>query len=300
MRLFDMKSKIIPIQSQHFLRSWIFFLTLVVSLATGSFFPTQIHAATQGKRSVNGIPISEYKEQIRFIDMEINTLQSNMNFLKFKVERMKIESRFVPPKMKESIEFKKSKLKALRALRNHYQNIIGKKKKPSVAPARPKQTKKTKLVHKASKGNIDKKIINRVKDAGLADWLEPISQAPCTYLTTRLPILFSSGSAKIPKGYQSFLKKLAGFLKNYDVRILVKGYADTDPIHTKKYPSNLELGASRAGAIARALIGYGIKPSVFEVASTGEYRFISQKPVKWKNLQRHATIQILFPDCRKP
>ncbi len=277
-------------------------LAVAFVLAAAFLSPEQIYAAVQGETPENSIIISEYKDQIRFIDSEIQTLKSNMNFLQFKIDRMESESRFVPPEMRKSIEFKKSKLKALKSLRNRYQKMIPEKKvsrptKPrqqaNNAPATSVTPVKVKKVH-------DNNIMAQVNKAGLADWLEPIPQAPCTYLTTRLPILFSSGSAEIPKGYQSFLKKLAGFLKNYDVHILVKGYADTDPIHTKKYPSNLELGASRAGAIARALMGYGIKPSVFEVASTGQYRFISQQPLKWKNLQRHATIQILFPDCRKP
>ncbi len=280
-------------QNPYSLIAWIFFLALAAALLPFA----QIHADTQGRMPGNNFSTPGYKEQIRFIDLEIEKLQSNMNFLQFKIEQMESEHRFVPPKMRESIKFKKFKLKALRSLRNRYENLIHKGKEPLSSDIPSKTMQQTNDI---SVERIYGNIMNQVKNAGLSDWLEPLSQSPCTCLATRLPILFSSGSAKIPKGYQSFLQKLASFLKNHDVRILVKGYADTDPIHTKQYPSNLELGASRAASIARALMGYGIKPSVFEVASTGEYRFISRKPVKWKNLQRHATIQILFPDCKNP
>ena len=93
-------------------------------------------------------------------------------------------------------------------------------------------------------------IEDAVKKAGLEDWVEVMeSDGSCAKINNTLPILFSSGSAALAKEYKSFLRKLARFLKPYDVKIYVNGYADPDPIHTKKYPSNLELGASRAANV---------------------------------------------------
>ncbi len=306
---------------QHRTRTLYYILAL---LLTALVFTQPLHANTDqsAKQSRLNENIAEYQEQIQFIDMEIDTLKTNLRFLQVKIDRMKIQSRQIPEKMKLSVIFKKNKIETLTSLREYYWNLLNEEKRTAAAISPPKKmvTKSRPASQPIEKQNEDHKkplaknptpsikkenyggnqIVKQIHDAGLSNWLAVLSQGNCTCLETRLPILFSSGSAKIPKGYQSFLKKLAQFIKDYDVRILVKGYADTDPINTRQYPSNLELGASRASAIARALMHYGIKPSVFEVASTGEYRFTSKVPVKWKKLQRHAVIRILFPDCRKP
>ncbi len=280
-------------------KPYIPILVVFSCLLTVFLLPFAIHADTQSRIPGNDFASAGYKEQIRFIDMEIKQLQKNMEFLQFKIEQMESDSRFVPPKMRESIKFKLFKLKSLRSLRKRYETLIHKEGGNPVP-----QHSSTPISHgdqTPGTANINPnhtEIMAKVSKAGLSDWLEPLPGKGCTCLETRLPILFSSGSAKIPRGYKSFLKKLAQFIKDYDVRILIKGYADTDPINTRQYPSNLELGASRASAIARALMTYGIKPSVFEVTTTGEYRFASKEPVKWKKLQRHAVIRILFPNCR--
>jgi flagellar motor protein MotB len=72
----------------------------------------------------------------------------------------------------------------------------------------------------------------------------------------RLPILFASGSAnaKVAKEYKTFLKNLLVLVKSHDIIVVVEEYADTDPIHSKKYRSNFELGATRAANVAYILI----------------------------------------------
>ncbi|MCA1794083.1 MAG: OmpA family protein, partial [Desulfobacteraceae bacterium] len=92
----------------------------------------------------------------------------------------------------------------------------------------------------------------------------------------------------------AFFKDLAGLIKGHDVRIVVDGYADTDPINTRQYPSNFELGAARAAAVVHALVEKGIKSGVFKIGSTAQYRFDAQKTTEWKHLQRHVTIAVFF------
>jgi len=98
----------------------------------------------------------------------------------------------------------------------------------------------------------------------------------------------------VSKEYQSFFKKLASFLKPYDVKVLVNGYADTFPIRTKQYPSNFELGAARAANIIHALVKQGLKPSIFKIETTGEYRFAAKEPSKQKSFQRRAQVTVIF------
>jgi len=133
-----------------------------------------------------------------------------------------------------------------------------------------------------------------VKKAGLNEWVEVVRIDDCVRIENRLPILFASGNARVVKEYKAFLKNFARFLKPYKVRILVDGYTDRDPIHTAKYPSNLELGATRAANIVHELVRSGIKPSVFKIATTGENRFYPQKPLKQKLLERRVQVSVII------
>ncbi|MEO0078360.1 MAG: OmpA family protein, partial [candidate division WOR-3 bacterium] len=57
--------------------------------------------------------------------------------------------------------------------------------------------------------------------------------------------------------------------------ILVTGYTDSGPLPAKLreyYPSNWEYAAARAGAVARALIAWGVTPSRVTLQSVGDRR----------------------------
>ena len=140
------------------------------------------------------------------------------------------------------------------------------------------------------KSGIEQEIIK----IGLTDWVEVSGENNCLRIKTILPILFSSGSAVVAQEYKTFLKKLALFLKPYDIKVVVSGYADTDPIKTKQYPSNFELGAARATNIVHELVKNGLKPSVFQVETTGEYRFSAQQPSSRKSFHRRAQVEVIF------
>lgn len=133
-----------------------------------------------------------------------------------------------------------------------------------------------------------------IEKSGLGDWVEIVGDGTCLRLETTLPILFPTGSAKVADEYKTFFKKLADFLKPYDVRVLVNGYADKVPIKNKKYPSNFELGATRAANIVHQMVGYGLKPSIFRVESTGKYRFEAKGMSKQKTLERRAEVTVIF------
>ncbi len=133
-----------------------------------------------------------------------------------------------------------------------------------------------------------------IEKTGLRDWVEIVGSGTCLRLETTLPILFPTGSAIIAGEYKSFFRKLAELLKPYDVKILVNGYTDTVPIHNKKYPSNFELGANRATNVIHQLVSYGLKPSIFKIESTGEYRFAAKKPSTQKAFERRAEVTVIF------
>ncbi len=227
--------------------------------------------------------VQDYQDQIIFIQSEIGKIQQDMDWLSLKIKKMEDFDRFVSKKLYRSIAFKESKIKSLKKLKQRYEQLV-KQAIPSF-----KAIKNKRNLNSGFEKNLRKKILL----LGLEDWVELISDSPLR-LENRLPVLFTSGSASIAKGYGSFIKNLAALVKGYDVRIIIDGYADTDPIRTKQYHSNFELGAARAAAIVHTLVKHGVKPSVCKIGSTGEYRFDSHKASEWKNLQRHVNIAVFF------
>lgn len=133
-----------------------------------------------------------------------------------------------------------------------------------------------------------------IHQSGIGDWVEIVGTGTCLKLEITLPILFPSGSAKVAREYTSFFNRLAEFLKPYDVKVFVAGYADKVPIKNKTYPSNFELGATRAANIVHQLVNSGLKPSIFKIESTGRYRFAAKQISKQNSIERRAEVTIVF------
>jgi len=65
---------------------------------------------------------------------------------------------------------------------------------------------------------------------------------------------FSSGYAKIQKGFLPVLAKIRDIIKESNGRVSVAGHTDNRPMYTKQYPSNWELSSARAATVARELL----------------------------------------------
>ena len=65
---------------------------------------------------------------------------------------------------------------------------------------------------------------------------------------------FGSGEANIQKGFLPVLDKIRNILKDTTGRVSVAGHTDDRPIGTKQFPTNWELSAARAAAVARELL----------------------------------------------
>jgi len=53
---------------------------------------------------------------------------------------------------------------------------------------------------------------------------------------------------------------------------VVSGHTDNTPIHTEKFPSNMELSAARAINVATALIDNGVSRKRVSIQGFSEYR----------------------------
>jgi chemotaxis protein MotB len=266
--------------------------------------------------------VGEYKAQANVLRDQINSVERELDWLSIKINRISEAGRTIPLQLKRSIASKKKRILTLKKDKGEVDRVLSKykealasklpkqaQKKAQIKPAQKKAStpiksvilpmteKKVSREPKSSAVIVDKrtKIEEAIRKAGLEDWVS-VSEADggCAKVTNTLPILFSSGSAHLAKEYAEFLKKLSNFLKPYDVRVMVSGYADPDPIKTKRYPSNFELGASRAATIVHEMVKYGLKPGIFKIGSTGEYRFAAKQGTTKKSFQRQAEVTVVF------
>ncbi len=84
--------------------------------------------------------------------------------------------------------------------------------------------------------------------------------------------LFASGRADLLSGSAPVLVKLADFLAKFTQDVEVTGHTDSVPIHTDRFPSNWELSAARAIAVARFFQDREIDPGRIRAVGFGEYR----------------------------
>ncbi len=271
--------------------------------------------------------VEGHNKEIQVLDTQIKALETDIDWLVLKINQVQDSGRTASSNLKKSITSKEKKIITLLKSKNrleylvqHYSAVLGGKKEKNYkeilrkkAPVIPKKAQikmeaisPKVLAEKAPVSSSDGKDLDKydgisktelqiaINQSGLNDWVEIIGTGTCLRLETTLPILFPTGSAKVAEEYKTFFGKLAAFLKPYDVKILVNGYADTVPIQNKKYPSNFELGATRAANIVHQMVNNGLKPSIFRVESTGKYRFAAKGMSKQKTLERRAEVTVIF------
>lgn len=241
--------------------------------------------------------VKEYQDRISSTTREIYELKENLEWLELKINRMTHLEKKVSTHLNESVAHKKLRIDVLEQDRSNHTQCLEKIK------ARILSRKKTAAKALAAEGGEPgteirpdkKKLIDQIKKAGLLEWFEVIPDQQTTTIKTILPILFPSGSAVISKEYNPFLEKISSFIKDYKTWIVVDGFADKDPIRTKQFPSNFELGAMRAANVVHALVSQGVDPSAFKVSSTGKYRFpTARKMSAQKVVERYVNITICF------
>jgi chemotaxis protein MotB len=292
--------------------SLLFFL--LCTDAIGSYKKSTLHPDAYSVTELETL-IEEYQSQVKVLNGQIKVIEKDLDWLLLKMDRISDSGRKVSYQLKKSVGSKQKRVSILRIEKRRLEDLVIKleskhstkkqktavtkpeaqikqvaiKSKPIIPPASPKVTETSLIAGKKTA------IEAAVKKAGLEDWVEVTNaDGGCAKVKNTLPILFSSGSASLAKEYQPFLKKLASLLKSYDVKVYVNGYADPDPIKTKKYPSNFELGASRAANIVHELVKYGLKPDIFKIGTTGEYRFAAKQPFTKKTFQRQALVTVVF------
>lgn len=239
--------------------------------------------------------VSEYQDTIELKIQEIYELNENLVWLDLKIKRLRSLHQPVPTDLSQSVAYKKLRINSLekdvKNFKAALKKVIARLPQEEVAdePNVPIPTETDRVTQDQAA------LIAQIKNSEISDWFELVPDQDKVQIRTTLPILFPSGSAVVSKEYDAFLRKVSSFVKGHKVWIVVDGYADPDPIRTKQFPSNFELGATRAANVVHALVGNGVDPAVFKVASTGKYRFPDARPLSdTKAIERYINITILF------
>jgi chemotaxis protein MotB len=108
--------------------------------------------------------------------------------------------------------------------------------------------------------------------------------------------LFPAGSADLTDAAHKTLRTFTAYLFGLPNDIIIEGHTDDTPISTSRFPSNWELSAARAAAVARYFQSQGVKGQRMEVIGYGEYRprFRNDTPAK-RALNRRIDV-VLKPE----
>lgn len=105
-------------------------------------------------------------------------------------------------------------------------------------------------------------------------------------------ITFNLGEATLLEAYQPIFIRIAGFIASKPkYQVVVSGHTDDRPIQTKKYPSNLELSASRAINVAKFLMENSVDPQRVSIQGFSEYRPLLENTTP-QNRQKNRRVEI--------
>ena len=245
--------------------------------------------------------VREYQGVIQLKTLEIYELNENLDWLDRKIKRLKSLHQPVSKDLFQSVSHKKLRINSLEKDVQNLQAALEElmdriPQEETAAVASPAKASPGVLSIQEDGVTQDQaELIARIKKSEISDWFEVVPDQERVQIRITLPILFTPGSAVIAQEYDGFLKKVSSFVKGQKVWIVVDGFADPDPIKSKQFPSNFELGATRAANVVHALVAKGVDPAVFKVASTGKYRFPDARPLSDKKaVERYINISILF------
>ncbi len=106
-------------------------------------------------------------------------------------------------------------------------------------------------------------------------------------------LLFPRGEAVLsPRGYD-ILKKVAYVLSRLAYHVKVKGFTDNIPIHSKQFPTNWELSAARACAVARLLIKQGVNPELISAEGYAQYHPVATNDTE-QGRAKNRRVEIVY------
>ncbi len=113
------------------------------------------------------------------------------------------------------------------------------------------------------------------------------------YLRMQSSALFASGSGTLEERAVPMLGYLGEITRSIDVKSVVSGHADNQPIATAQFASNWELSAARAAGVARHLVEFGQDPEMIRVESFGEFKPVESNDTP-EGRARNRRVDVFF------
>lgn len=153
----------------------------------------------------------------------------------------------------------------------------------------------TPFVHEGQESVLDQ-LSQRIESAEISEEVFVTIDERGVVVSFKDTVLFEPASASLTGEARKALGRFVKFLYALPNDIEIEGHTDDRPISSARFPSNWELSAARAGAVARFMEGEGIKGGRMRVVGYGEYRpkFINDSPAK-RALNRRIDV-IIKPD----
>lgn len=145
-------------------------------------------------------------------------------------------------------------------------------------------------------------LLQRVaEERGLADRIDLRLEEDRIVIGLGSDLLFASGSAQVRPSAEPVLAAVAAALREKPNAIRVEGHTDDVPISTAEFPSNWELSAARATAVARRLIAAGVPATRVEAAAYADTRpRADNRTPEGRAANRRAEIVVLYPPGAAP
>jgi chemotaxis protein MotB len=138
----------------------------------------------------------------------------------------------------------------------------------------------------------------RARDILLDRGLDPKLEARGLLITLPQPILFPSGGDQVSPQALPAIEKIAFVLRGIPNPVRLIGYADSAPVHNRRFTSNWDLSMARCRNILSLLTRrYGIDESRLSIASYGPYRPVAPNDTAYGRAANRR-VEILILDER--
>jgi chemotaxis protein MotB len=239
----------------------------------------------------------EHARDIDSLKRELDTAERNAAELASRV-----------PVLEESIRDLSEELEGLRAERDSLRNRVDEITEEKEAAARRNTALEWEIAALRTETEADRQKLESSYEGLLSSLREEVDQKTVEIqryrnaLTINIMnhIFFDSGKADIKKDGFSVLDRIASIVKELPEKIVkIEGHTDDVPIGARlqaKYPTNWELGAARASAVARYFTGtHKIDPSRIVTVSYAFYRPLVPN-TSAANRARNRRIEIVLTD----
>ncbi|MBL6985790.1 MAG: OmpA family protein [Methylobacter sp.] len=182
---------------------------------------------------------------------------------------------------------------------NLFQPILSIENKIEAAIKQPLQPVKTQqaTVTQTDENKLQQQITKAINEFGLNKTVNIKVTHGYAQLEIQDKVLFKSSEADLTVSGEALIKRLTPLLKQAVGLILIEGHTDNIPINTAKFPSNWELGSSRATSVLHYLVSQQLDSSRLRAITYADTKPIaSNSTPEGREKNRRVNILIKFSE----